>query len=167
MKQRAVLRLVLTGLVAFLSLALAAQPASAHSVSASSVVYNGGYFCAIGGATIGYDHSSKAATATARTEGRVTGSTSCDTIDVFAPGHLAVRYELIYLRTRDSTWQLCRSTDWTFNSTYTWEVSVSNTYGGPQPCEPGQYGTRTYSYVWDGSAWQGGVKWSGTHPMPV
>jgi hypothetical protein len=166
MRPRTIIHLALTGLAALLFVALAAAPASAHSVSSSGVVYNG-YPCTLGGATLAYDHTTKTSTVTARAEARVTGGSACDTIDVFAPGHLAVRYDLLYQRTGSTTWQVCRSSGWVYNTTYTWEVSVSATFGGPQPCEPGSYGTQTTAYVWDGSAWHGGTRWSGTHPMPA
>jgi hypothetical protein len=164
MKSRRLLGTVAVGLATLLC-TVAAQPASAHTPSASKTVYDGGGLCVIGKAQIAVNHATGELTSSAWTNARVAGGSSCDTIDVFAPSFLAVRYDL--QRWNGSAWTNCRSTNWVQNTAWTWEVTVSNSYGTTPPCGAGYYRTAARSLVWDGSAWRGGDVDSGYHPLPV
>jgi hypothetical protein len=146
---------------------LSAQPASAHTPTTSKTVYDNGNLCVISKSQVAVNHATGELTASAWTNARVhAGGATCDTIDVFAPSYLAVRYDL--QRWNGSSWAACKSTGWVQNtSSWTWEVTVSNSYGTSPPCGPGYYRTAGRSLVWDGSTWQGGNTESPSHPLPV
>jgi len=160
MKSRRLLGAVSSAL-ALLGAALAAQPAAAHAPSASRIVYDGGTLCVIGKAQITVDHATGAMAPSASTNARVAGGASCDTIDVFAPSWIAVRYDLE--RWNGAAWIVCRTTSWSHNSAWTWEVTASESPAGP-PCGKGYYRTVGHALVWDGSAWRGGTVESPYHP---
>ena len=121
----------------------------------------------IGKAQIAVNHATNEVTASAWTDAHVyAGGATCDTIDVFPPWYLAVRYDL--QRWNGSSWANCRSTGWVQNSTaYAYEVTTSNSWGTTPPCGAGYYRTQANSLVWDGTTWRGGTTASPYHPLPV
>jgi hypothetical protein len=163
---RVPLKVATCGLATLLFVILAAAPAAAHAPTVTTN-FSSASVCTIGTSQIAFDHTSKQASAMAKAEARVTGAYSCDTIDVFAPGYLAVRLEL--WRWTGSSWAVCTAggTGWTYNSNWGYTVSVSRSYGTAYPCGSGYYGTMAYTYVWNGSSWNGGSIWSGYHQIPV
>jgi hypothetical protein len=152
----------LVALAALASVALVPQPASAHTVSSSGVVYaDGGSLCVINDTRLTVDHATGELTPFAYTSFRVYGRFGCDTIDVKPPGHIAVRYDLQIWN--GTAWQNCRSTGWVTNSVWDDHLSLSNSQGAA-PCGRGWYRTQSTSLVWDGSAWQGGTRQTPQHP---
>lgn len=158
-------RLALIGLAALLSMTVAVQSAAAHAPTTSGVIYSDGNLCTSSTAQIAFDHTTKVLSASARTTGYRPGGYGCDTIDVWAPGSIAVRYDLY--KWTGSTWAVCTYTNWAFNSTWTWDVTSQTNYGTNYPCGAGYYGTMSYSFIWDGAAWRGGSRWSNYHQVPV
>jgi hypothetical protein len=162
MTSRRVLGPVVAGLATLLLALLVTQPASAHAPSTTKMVYLGGSLCVINKSQLTANHTTGELSAFASTNVRVYTGGNCDTIDVFPPGHIAVRYDL--QKWNGSAWDTCRSTGWVLNSgAWNWEVTVSNSHG-PSPCGRGYYRTKGTSLVWDGSAWQGGSAESPPHP---
>ena len=177
MKHR--VRLAFIGLAAILSMALTVQPVIAHAPSNGGVVYAGGSLCTISNAQIAFDHTTKALSASAKTDGRVSSSASspCDTIDVWQPGLLAVNFTLYKWSLKRSQWEICTTTPWVYNASWTWQVVAQTNYGTNYPCwdptegattqRPTYYYTASSSWIWDGVAWRGGSKASGYHPVPA
>ncbi|MGH8970315.1 MAG: hypothetical protein ACRDV1_10245 [Actinomycetes bacterium] len=168
MKARRVGMLALSALIGLTLAVIAAQPASAHTPTASARVYDTYGLCTISWSQIAHDHATGQTTASAHTYARVA---NCTTIDMFAPGHLAVRLDL--QKWTRAGWVNCQSTDWVYNSTWNDEIRTSRLYGANRPdCDgtandgPGYFRTQGVSYVWDGSAWRGGATQSGYHYLP-
>jgi hypothetical protein len=181
------LRLALTGLAALMSVVFMVQPAIAHAPYAEGVVYSGGTLCTISRAQIAFDHTTKALTASAKTEGRLRSSATsgCDTIDVWAPGWLAVSFTVYKWSLTNARWEKCTTSKnpnnpndpWVYNTSWTWQLVAETNFGTNYPCwnpsenataqRPTYYYTVSSSWIWDGTAWRGGSKTSGYHPVPA
>jgi hypothetical protein len=70
-----------------------------------------------------------------------------------------------------SAWAICNGTNWKFDYTGSDQFGPLGpgwvfSYGGSASCGSGYYGTFASAYVWDGSAWRGGMVWSGYEFVP-
>jgi len=164
--------------VAAVALAVMAAPsASAHAPSVSLRVYDTYGLCTIGTATFQHVHGNGPNTAKAITTARVAG---CTTIDMFAPGWLAVRYDVQKWKGSATGWVTCQTSNWVFNTTWADKVEVPSSQpnipsdsSGIPDCDgtandgPGYFRTLGVHYVWDGSAWRGGAVASPHHQLPA
>jgi hypothetical protein len=155
----------LCGVAALLFTVSIGTPAQAWTFSAWTTVYNGADMCVQGEA--GIDHVRP---------GLLSGNLAYAGTLALTPGcgrGLANRFAAIRLdvfRWNGATWQVCRSTDWTYGTTSVdqWGPtgpSQAFDYGGAV-CGSGFYGTMAYPFVWDGTQWRGGAVWSGTEQLP-
>jgi hypothetical protein len=120
-----------------------------------------GSVCVISKAELSANHTTGGMTPAAWTTGRRSGGSSCNVIDVFQPGHVAVRTDLQYWN--GSSWLTCQSGGWVTNPEWGWEATVS-TPNSTSPCGRAYYRTVASSFVWDGNQWQGGSIASPYHP---
>jgi hypothetical protein len=74
-------------------------------------------------------------------------------------GYIAIKWR--YLKWTGSSWGVCQSQDYTYNSITTDKVIRVRDYQ-TQPCGAGYYMTDTNGYVYNGS-WYGGYLHSGTY----
>jgi hypothetical protein len=155
----------ISGLATLLLAALIAQPAAAHMVESRSQVVHAGNgahtVCVISKAQLTADHTTGGMTPGAFTTGRRSGGSSCDVIDVFQPGHVAVRTDL--QSWTGSSWVTCQAGGWVTNPDWGWEAMVS-TPNATSPCGRTHYRTVATSMVFDGTSWQGGSIESPSHP---
>lgn len=63
-------------------------------------------------------------------------------------------------------WDLCWSSDWTYNSTTESKFWAYKDFGSNPPCGSGYYKTYAGSYHKHGGEWWGGWVWSPSHYLP-
>ena len=175
MKQSA--RPLFVMLAAILVAVLGTQSAAADG----GVVYAQSSFCVSANAQSTLNHTTKTISASARTTARLSSSDAhrCDTFDVWTPGTLYVNITLFKWSLKRSQWEVCTAGGSTFNTTWTDQVSVEVMFGAgaTYPCwdptegattqRPTYYMTSSNSYVWTGTDWRGGLKYSNIHSAPA
>lgn len=143
-----------------------AIPAFAHAIYEDGYTYASDHDCAWNRAEISHGSGGGYAKSdiTAKVKGVIVRVRCYDYFPRPA-NYLKNRYKLY--RWNGSSWSLCRSTSWHYNSRETAKLVIYKNYGSTPPCGAGEYKTEGFGYFKNGT-WKGGSIESGNsgHTLP-
>ena len=157
------------GLIFAIGCAAIAAPAYAHYIYEAGFTYTSGYGCTWNRAEISHGNGGGYSKSDVRSKRVFTydGYTFHCGTDLSRPiGHLRAKWRLYKLN--GSSWQTCKSSNYSYNTSNTAHLKVDEYHGYNPPCCQGIYRTVAYGHFKSGSSWYGGSLSSGVtgHTLP-